>query len=114
MHINGYGVVVHINGYGVVVHINGTGYGVVVHINGYGVVVYLFLPQIKTYYLSPNLPQLDLILLAKANYFVGNCISSFTAFVKRERDVKNKPSDFFGISDIKKDYTSSTKKKVEL
>lgn len=66
--------------------------------------------QIKTYYLPPNLPQLDLILLGKANYFVGNCISSFTAFVKRERDVKKKPSDFFGLSDIKNNYIPRERK----
>jgi len=60
--------------------------------------------QISTYYLSPKFPQLDLILLGKANHFVGNCISSFSAFVKRERDFLKKRSDFFGLKEIKANY----------
>ena len=68
--------------------------------------------QIKTYYLSPNFPQLDLIIMGKANQFVGNCISSFSAFVKRERDVKGKPSDFFGLSEIKENYTQGKKSEL--
>lgn len=66
--------------------------------------------RITTYYLSPAHPQLDLMLLAKADHFVGNCVSSFTAFVKRERDLKGKPSDFFGLSDIKDNYIHRNKK----
>ena len=53
--------------------------------------------------MNPDMPEMDLIMLGKADYFVGNCISSFTAFVKRERDVNNKPSDFFGFAQLKEE-----------
>lgn len=68
--------------------------------------------QFQVYHLNPDMPELDLILLGKADYFVGNCISSFSAFVKRERDVNNKPSEFFGLDQIKSN--SLQNKKTEL
>ncbi len=60
--------------------------------------------QYGIYYLSPNLPQLDLVVMSKADYFIGNCVSSFSAFVKRDRDLNNKPSEFFGLEQLKLDH----------
>ena len=69
--------------------------------------------QIQVYHLNSDTPELDLILLGKADYFIGNCISSFSAFVKRERDVNGKPSEFFALDQLKSD-TVQTNKKTEL
>lgn len=47
---------------------------------------------------DPDIPQTDLIIAARAEIFLGNCVSSFSAFIKREREfVFQKPSMFFGI-----------------
>ena len=59
--------------------------------------------QVPVYYVTTDKPELDLILLGRADYFIGNCVSSFSAFVKRERDVNGKPSEFFGLDQLKED-----------
>ncbi|XP_015604105.1 GDP-fucose protein O-fucosyltransferase 1 [Cephus cinctus] len=46
---------------------------------------------------EPVSPHLDLAILGRANYFIGNCISSFSAFAAREREVKGLPVFFWGF-----------------
>lgn len=66
---------------------------------------------ISVHYLNPSDPPLDLALMGRADYFIGNCVSSFTAFVKRERDVHSRPTEFFGLKTI---MDQNSHKKTEL
>ncbi|XP_037877658.1 protein-O-fucosyltransferase 1 isoform X2 [Bombyx mori] len=60
-------------------------------------------PEIKILKFQPSSnPHLDLAILGQANYFIGNCVSSYSAFVKRERDMKGLPSEFWSFPQRKK------------
>ncbi|XP_026277927.1 GDP-fucose protein O-fucosyltransferase 1 [Frankliniella occidentalis] len=66
--------------------------------------------QVTVHRLEPSNPHVELAILGQANFFIGNCISSFSAFVKRERDAGGLPSAFWGFPPEK----SSSNKHDEL
>ncbi|KAL0273813.1 UNVERIFIED_CONTAM: hypothetical protein PYX00_006398 [Menopon gallinae] len=58
--------------------------------------------EIEVHKLDSRNPHVDLAILALSNHFIGNCISSFSAFVKRERDARGFKSTFWGFPTEKK------------
>ncbi|XP_072014512.1 GDP-fucose protein O-fucosyltransferase 1-like [Amphiura filiformis] len=51
--------------------------------------------KVSVHRLSSDLPMIDLVIMGEADFFIGNCVSSFSSFVKRYRDARNKPSTFW-------------------
>ncbi|XP_066927610.1 GDP-fucose protein O-fucosyltransferase 1-like isoform X2 [Clytia hemisphaerica] len=50
-------------------------------------------------------PLIDIALMSKADMFIGNCVSSFTAFVRRQRFSRGKQMDFFNLKSNKPLHT---------
>jgi len=61
--------------------------------------------QVTVHRLEPTNPHVELAILGQSNHFIGNCISSFSAFAKRERDARGLPSSFWAFPT---EHTSSS------
>ncbi|XP_044737812.1 GDP-fucose protein O-fucosyltransferase 1 [Chrysoperla carnea] len=57
--------------------------------------------NVSVHKLPESNPHVELAILGLSNHFIGNCISSFSAFVKRERDTMNLPSSFWAFPNEK-------------
>lgn len=53
--------------------------------------------EVKVVQRLPPEPHVDLALLARADHYIGNCISTFSAFATRERRVNSKPVSFWAF-----------------
>lgn len=61
--------------------------------------------KVDVYKYKDNNPHMDLAILGRSNHFIGNCISSYSAFVKRERDTNGFPSSFWAFP-FEKSYSA--------
>ncbi|XP_033123629.1 GDP-fucose protein O-fucosyltransferase 1-like isoform X2 [Anneissia japonica] len=53
-------------------------------------------PEIEVKHLDPEKPEIDMYILSQSDHFVGNCVSAFSHYVRRERDVGGKIATYFG------------------
>ncbi|RXG60568.1 GDP-fucose protein O-fucosyltransferase 1 [Armadillidium vulgare] len=63
--------------------------------------------EVSVHKMEESEPHVELAVLGRTNHFIGNCISSFSAFAKRERDVKGFPSSFWAFP-LQKPKTTHT------
>lgn len=61
-----------------------------------------FVKKVKFFKYNESNPHVDLCILGKADYAIVNCVSTFSAFVKRQRDSEGKPTEFWGFKQSKK------------
>ena len=59
--------------------------------------IFFYLKKVKFSKYPTNDPHVDLCILGKADFSIVNCISSFSAFAKRQRDSEGKPTEFWAF-----------------
>ncbi|XP_070531653.1 GDP-fucose protein O-fucosyltransferase 1-like [Ptychodera flava] len=57
--------------------------------------------KVKVVQRTPKEPHVDLAILAKSDLYICNCVSSFSSFATREREVSGKPTWFWGFDEQK-------------
>ncbi|XP_022107939.1 GDP-fucose protein O-fucosyltransferase 1-like isoform X2 [Acanthaster planci] len=70
--------------------------------------------KVKVLQYDKHEPHVELAILAKADHYIGNCLSTFSAFAARERGVTGKPTSFWAHDDLlNKDEKVKKKKKKQ-
>ncbi|KAF6214595.1 hypothetical protein GE061_009338 [Apolygus lucorum] len=63
--------------------------------------------EVQVVRIEGSSPHVELAIMGRANFFIGNCISSFSSFVVRERSVRGLPFEFWAYPPPTKKTPSS-------